>query len=109
MAKAPTDVPSYVHGASEIPLLGETIGRNLDRTVARVPDRDALVSVHQGIRLTYAQFLDAVEEYTQKLHEMHAESGYNPAASLSISGALVLYLDFINLFISLLRLFGSRR
>jgi hypothetical protein len=52
MAKAPTNVPSYVHGASEIPLLGETIGRNLDRTVARVPDRDALVSVHQGIRLT---------------------------------------------------------
>ena len=35
MAKAPTNVPSYVHGASEIPLLGETIGRNLDRTAAR--------------------------------------------------------------------------
>ena len=46
---------------------------------------------------------------TQKLREMHAEAGYESAASLSISGALVLYLDFINLFIALLRLFGSRR
>ncbi|HEX8822059.1 MAG TPA: Bax inhibitor-1/YccA family protein [Archangium sp.] len=46
---------------------------------------------------------------TQKLREMHAESGYSPAATLSIVGALTLYLDFINLFISMLRLFGSRR
>ena len=41
--------PSYVHGASPVPLLGETIGQNLDRTAARVPDNDALVSVHQGV------------------------------------------------------------
>ena len=37
---------SYAHGAGEEPLLGETIGANLERTVARVPDADALVSVH---------------------------------------------------------------
>jgi hypothetical protein len=46
---------------------------------------------------------------TQKLREMHADSGYDSAASMSIVGALELYLDFINLFIALLRLFGSRR
>ena len=46
--------PSYVHGASPVPLLGETIGQNLDRTAAKVPDNDALVSVHQGVRMTYA-------------------------------------------------------
>jgi uncharacterized protein len=46
---------------------------------------------------------------TQKLREMHAASGYSSAATLSIVGALTLYLDFINLFLSLLRLFGSRR
>ncbi|MFY0568844.1 Bax inhibitor-1/YccA family protein [Archangium lansingense] len=46
---------------------------------------------------------------TQKLREMHAESGYSSAATLSIVGALTLYLDFINLFISLLRLVGVRR
>lgn len=46
---------------------------------------------------------------TQKLREMHAASGYSSAATVSIVGALTLYLDFINLFISLLRLFGDRR
>jgi hypothetical protein len=46
---------------------------------------------------------------TQKLREMHAGAGYSSAATLSIVGALVLYVDFINLFISLLRLFGDRR
>ena len=30
--------PSYVHGASSVPLLGETIGENLRRTVERHGD-----------------------------------------------------------------------
>ena len=30
--------PRYVHGAVDVPLLGETVGQNLDRTAARVPD-----------------------------------------------------------------------
>jgi fatty-acyl-CoA synthase len=51
---------SYAHGTHDEPLLGETIGANLARTVARVPDRDALVSCHQGLRFTYAEFGDAV-------------------------------------------------
>ena len=46
---------------------------------------------------------------TQKLREMHAAGGYRSPAAASINGALALYLDFINLFISLLRLFGDRR
>jgi fatty-acyl-CoA synthase len=46
--------PSYVHGASPVPLLGETIGQNLHRTVERVPDAEALVVRHQGYRATYA-------------------------------------------------------
>jgi len=46
---------------------------------------------------------------TQKLREMHAAGGYRSAAAASINGALNLYLDFINLFISLLRLTGQRR
>src|SRR5258708_18774139 len=44
--------PSYVHGASDVPLLGETIGENLRRTVARHGDREALVVSHQGYRAT---------------------------------------------------------
>jgi hypothetical protein len=46
---------------------------------------------------------------TQKLREMHASTGYSSAATVSIQGALTLYLDLINLFIALLRLFGQRR
>jgi fatty-acyl-CoA synthase len=51
---------SYAHGVSEQPLLGETVGRNLERTVTRVPDRDALVSCHQGLRYSYAEFDAAI-------------------------------------------------
>src|SRR2546429_7195308 len=45
--------PSYVHGASGVALLGETIGENLRRTVERHGDREALVAPHQGYRATY--------------------------------------------------------
>jgi fatty-acyl-CoA synthase len=53
---------SYAHGASSTQLLGETIGANLERTTARVPDHDALVSVHQNLRYTYREFNAAVDQ-----------------------------------------------
>ena len=52
---------SYAHGACADPLLGETIGHNLERTIARVPDAEALVDCGHGVRYTYAQFGDAVD------------------------------------------------
>jgi fatty-acyl-CoA synthase len=39
----PPAVPSYASGTSDVPLLGDTIGDNFDRTVAALPERDALV------------------------------------------------------------------
>lgn len=47
----------------------------------------------------------------QKLKEIgaNAEAGTEGTAKLSIMGALTLYLDFINLFLALLRLFGNRK
>ncbi len=72
MASAP---PSYLHGASQVPLLGETIGRNLDRTVAAFGDRDALISVHQGVRQTYAEFYAAVSEIARGLLALDIEPG----------------------------------
>ena len=51
---------SYASGAAAQPLLGETIGANFERTVARFGDRDALVSVHQNLRFTYTQLNDEV-------------------------------------------------
>jgi FtsH-binding integral membrane protein len=47
----------------------------------------------------------------QKLKRIgeNVENGTEAAAKMSILGALTLYLDFINLFLALLRIFGGRR
>ena len=46
---------SYTSATSDTPLLGDTIGANLDRTVAAFPDRLALVDVPAGLRYSYAE------------------------------------------------------
>ncbi|HEY7573851.1 MAG TPA: AMP-binding protein, partial [Thermoanaerobaculia bacterium] len=46
---------SYSHGVSPVPLLGETIGENLRRTVERHGTREALVVRSQGFRATYRE------------------------------------------------------
>ena len=53
--------PSYAHGPGSIPLLGETIGDNLRRTVERHGDREALVVRHQGYRATYRELWAEVD------------------------------------------------
>jgi fatty-acyl-CoA synthase len=50
-----TSASSYAHGASDVPLLGETIGTNLAATAARLPDHEALVDWTSGRRWTYAE------------------------------------------------------
>ena len=40
-------------GPTDVPLIGETIGANLEATTARFGDREALIVPHQGIRYTY--------------------------------------------------------
>ncbi|MBN8897591.1 MAG: AMP-binding protein, partial [Rhodospirillales bacterium] len=52
---------SYVHGASDIPLLGETVGENFARTVARFGDRLGLVVRQQGIRWRYRELGEKVD------------------------------------------------
>ncbi|WP_037081061.1 AMP-binding protein [Pseudonocardia spinosispora] len=54
-------VPSYASGISDTPLLGDTIGDNLDRTAARFGDRDALVEMASGRRWTYREFVADVD------------------------------------------------
>jgi fatty-acyl-CoA synthase len=60
-------VPSYAHGASAVPLLGETIGENLRRVVERHGDRDALIVRAQGYRATYRQLWDQVSQAARGL------------------------------------------
>ncbi|MBD3649345.1 MAG: AMP-binding protein, partial [Pseudomonadales bacterium] len=52
---------SYASGTSDQPLLGMTIPEKFDEIVARYPDREALVSVHQGLRLSYRDLAGRVD------------------------------------------------
>jgi len=67
--------PAYVHGASDVPLRGETIGALWDAVVAAHGGRDALVSRHQGIRWTYAQLGEQVERCARGLLAEGVEKG----------------------------------
>ncbi|WP_250305963.1 AMP-binding protein [Streptomyces sp. NBC_01387] len=58
---------AYEHGTGSTPLLGDTIGGNLDRTIAAFPGREALVDVVSGRRWTYRQFGAAVDELARGL------------------------------------------
>jgi fatty-acyl-CoA synthase len=53
--------PSYVHGASSQPLIGQTVGRYFDTMCARGAGREALVVRHQDVRLTYAELRERVD------------------------------------------------
>jgi len=54
MTSAP-QAGSHARGATDVPLIEQTIGGFFAAMAARQPDREALVSVHQGRRYTYAQ------------------------------------------------------
>src|SRR5262245_42959694 len=56
---------SYAHGASDVALLGETIGACLDRICATHGECDALISCYQGVRYTYRQLHAEVERYAR--------------------------------------------
>ncbi len=58
---------SYAHGAAGMGLLGETIGANFDRTVARWGDRPGLIVRQQGIRWTYRELADRVDAFAAGL------------------------------------------
>jgi len=53
--------PSLVIGATEPPLLEHTIGEALTRAAELWPDAEAVVSVHQAIRWTWADFARRVD------------------------------------------------
>ncbi|MGW0805857.1 AMP-binding protein [Nonomuraea sp. NPDC002799] len=58
---------SYSSAVAPTPLLGETIGANLERSVARSGDREALVDVPSGRRWTYTQLNDDVDDLAMSL------------------------------------------
>src|SRR3954463_2994202 len=62
-------------GTTFAPLLEETIGANLDRTVAAFGPNEALVSCHQNIRWTYTELGERVTELARALLALGLEHG----------------------------------
>lgn len=58
---------SYASGSSKYPLLGETIGERLQKSVASHPQQDALVCLQQNYRATYTEFYSQTEEVARAL------------------------------------------
>ena len=66
---------SIAAGPTGTPLLEQTIGANLEATVDRFPDREALVVVHQGVRQTWAEFDATINEVAKGLMGIGIHAG----------------------------------
>ncbi len=66
---------SYDAGGAGAPLVGDTIGGALAKMVEAQPDVDAVVSRHQGIRLSYGQLGEEVEAVARGLLAVGIETG----------------------------------
>ena len=71
---------SHAQGATNVPLIEQTIGAFFDAMVARQPDHEALVSVHQGRRYTYR----ALQADAHRLASALLAQGLNPGDRLGI-------------------------
>ena len=66
---------AYTYGASNISLIGETIDQNLRKTVEKYPNKEALISVHQNYRVTYAEFYAQVTAVAKGLIALGVKQG----------------------------------
>ncbi|MFR0713804.1 AMP-binding protein [Pseudomonas putida] len=67
--------PSYSLGNQDKPLLDQCIGDAFDATVARFPDREALVVRHQALRYTWRQLAEAVDQHARALMALGVQPG----------------------------------
>ncbi|MFD7584760.1 AMP-binding protein [Kitasatospora sp. NPDC059811] len=66
---------SYASGTSDVPLLGDTIGENLDRAVRAFPAREALVDRATARRWTYAELAADVDALALGLLDLGIAKG----------------------------------
>lgn len=66
---------AYVSGPSDRPLLGRTIGAELARVARATPDALALVSRHQGTRLSYGELWSQVERAARAFLALGVQAG----------------------------------
>ena len=70
-----TRLPSYVHGTSATPLIGQTIGQYFDDACQRYAARDALIVRQQQVRWTYAEFGEQVTRLACGLRRLGLQPG----------------------------------
>lgn len=68
-------VLSYVHGAADAPLLGQTIGQALARAAADWADQPALIAPAQGIRWTWRELSDRADAFAAGLLALGLQPG----------------------------------
>ncbi|MDW3099161.1 MAG: AMP-binding protein [Alphaproteobacteria bacterium] len=66
---------AHVKGAKHQPLLEHTIADALAHAAATWPEQDAVVSVHQNVRWTYAQLKQKAEALAAGLHRLGLRKG----------------------------------
>src|SRR6266446_4363309 len=66
---------NYVHGASDRPFIGDTIGVHFDRIVERFGERDALIVRHQQIRWSYRELKARVDAFAAGLLSLGLKRG----------------------------------
>ncbi|XP_041829387.1 medium-chain acyl-CoA ligase ACSF2, mitochondrial [Melanotaenia boesemani] len=71
----PTLTTSYAHGTSSMSLLHDTVAEALLKTVERWPDREAMVFVEDGVRKTFAQFQQDVDQAAAGLLALGLKKG----------------------------------
>ena len=66
---------SYARGSTAVPLIEQTIGAFMAEMARRQPEREALVSVHQGLRYSYAALLEEARRLASALLGMGLAKG----------------------------------
>jgi fatty-acyl-CoA synthase len=68
-------IESHVHGATDVPLIGDTIAVYFDKVAAQFADQDALIVRHQRVRWTYSELQRQVNSFAAGLLALGLEPG----------------------------------
>ena len=77
-AAAPILTRSLSSGATDVPLIEQTLGAFFDAMVARQPEHEALVSAHQRLRYSYRELQSASKQLASNLQAPCSGSVWRP-------------------------------
>ncbi len=70
-----TAAPSHAQGATDVALIEDTLGAFFDRMAASQPDRQALVSRHEGVSLSYGALRTEADRLASALLKLGLQPG----------------------------------